>query len=384
MINKNKYREFLLNRMERETPVLAEAGGLALSTPATPIRPLHPIRRWLVPTLAGILGVNVAFFGIAGIDEWIHTPKKWVMSLEERNYVAGRVYNTIVKDDESIPMANETAYPRFTQSSTAFQFFYITIVDSYYIQTIYDTDLHPFFDESIRCKTVNTVVTLLKFHQGFVNGEEQEKEWMMIMLNFEGKTVGFLGGPLGEANNSITSIDDYAALGGLPNTAVRFFSGYFLSQGSTVTEDGVDGIINIDISGTAATRYQIDGQYLRKDSEKGFYTEPFVCAIDNTTYKRIGKEETIDLINSSTVERRKGQAVILDIDKSYWILRVNSTALPTLKTIRFNKLQSKAGISDYDLNGILAVGDTITFDYYVRYEHYEPVDLFSETIYVDK
>jgi hypothetical protein len=386
MINKNSYRDYLLAKMERQTPVLEKVGTIPLVTPVSaPAKPLHPARKWVIGSLCAILSAFLVAFGASEAVAYLNqakTPK--AMSIEERNYMASRIYNTIVKDDESIPMADLTPYESSSDVGwNIFPFQYLVVVDSYYIQTSYDTNLTPFFDDSIRGKPVNTALALLKFVCGVKNGEVYSRIGAMIMLNFEGKTIGFLSGLTGDWDGTLTTIDEVAEKTTGHDT-MSFSSNYFLTAGGTANEDGQAGIVSLDVSGKHETGYSIAGAYSRIDERGYFYEEPFNCSIDNNTYKKMGKEETIDLINKSLVEKKQAQAVILAIDKNKWALSVTSEELPSLKTVRFLKLETNKTTYDYDPDGILAIGDTIGFDYYVRYENYQPVDILSTTIRINK
>lgn len=381
MINSNKYREYLIGKMERQTPVYEKIGSIPLSTPATPkIKPLHPVRRWLVPTVSSILGVAIAFCSFVGIDVWIHRPvQQRIMTMEERNYMACKVYNSVVKDEESIPMAT---YPSDVNSvnvdNGGYIFSSLDVLDSFFIYTSYDTDFAPFFtDLDFKGSPIETVFAIIDLKTLFNDGTENHLYTSMMILHHNETTIGLLA-------CNIPPWDDFT----LKNKAtfddissVTYGTHIFLTANSIVDIDGwQQDTYAVTIKGKHQTGFSISiDLYTVQHTRK-----TFDCSIDNSSYKAMGKEETIDLIKASTVEKKTGNAIIADIDKNKWILSVTSAELPSLKTIRFVKLQTNTTTYDYDLKGILSKGDTIAFDYYVRYANYEPTDLVCYTIRINK
>lgn len=367
--------------MERQTPVYEKTGSIPLSTPATPkIKPLHPVRRWLVPTVSSILGVAIAFCSFVGIDVWIHRPvQQRIMTMEERNYMACKVYNSVVKDEESIPMAT---YPSDVNSvnvdNGGYIFSSLDVLDSFFIYTSYDTDFAPFFtDLDFKGSPIETVFAIIDLKTLFNDGTESHLYTSMMILHHDETTIGLLAcntPPWGDPSlKNKATFDDISS--------VIYGTHIFLTANSIVDIDGwQQDAYGISIVGKHQTGFSISidldtVQHTRKT---------FDCSIDNSSYKAMGKEETIDLIKASTVEKKTGNAIIADIDKNKWILSVTSAELPSLKTIRFVKLQTNTTTYDYDLKGILSKGDTIAFDYYVRYANYEPTDLVCYTIRINK
>jgi hypothetical protein len=382
MINKNKYREYLIGKMERQTPVFDKIDSIALTTPATPkIKPLHPVRRWLVPTVSSILGVAIAFFSILGINIWVHTPaKQHIMTVEERNYMACRVYNSVVKNEENIPMA---AYSWGANSpyrnDGGYSFSTLTVQDSFFIYTSFDTDFSPFVNEpDFKGSRIETVFAILDLKALYTDGREGHLYTGMMILHHNETTVGFLSCDI-PLWRDVSIEKDKATFDDV--SSATYASTMFLTPNEVVDEGGgIEDAYTVTIEGKHKTGFSISTDFITKKGE----ISPLTCSIDNSSYKAMGKEETINLIQASTVEKKTGNAIILDIDKSKWVLTVTSSELPSLKTIAFVKLQTNTTIYDYDLTGILSKGDTIAFDYYVRYANYQPTNLVCYTIRINK
>ena len=100
MINKKSYRQYLEQRMDRLTPVLA--GYENVSAPLA----FKKNRHGLLFSLIGAGAALVLAIAIIVPISLNSTNKNQVMSLEERDYMSARVYNAAIKNDDTIPYSD--------------------------------------------------------------------------------------------------------------------------------------------------------------------------------------------------------------------------------------------------------------------------------------
>jgi hypothetical protein len=382
MINKKSYRQYLEQRMDRLTPVLA--GYETVSATSAPKKN----KRGLLFSLIGAGAALVLAIAIIVPINLASSKKGQVMSLEERDYMSARVYNAAIKNDDTIPYVDYPWESNYLRNDGQLYYDQLTVVDSYYIQTSYQENLADYFGKEIIGQKMDTVVALLDLssRQASTSEKMNHMRVSLIVLHYGNTLHGFIGGTYYFGTDTKTCTDRNSSKPILADEhwpcslsyddEIEFSSAYFLSPHHLASDDGHDNMVNIVISGNTKKNFTIKTFYVNmtkpnEDIESTIYPE---------SYKQMGKEETINLIEQVTVTKQEGHATISSIDKNHWILSVASQELPSLKTLRFLKLIANGVSYDYDPQGLLKEGSVVAYDYYERYANYAPTDLLSTEI----
>ena len=301
MINKKSYRQYLEQRMDRLTPVLA--GYENVSAPLA----FKKNRHGLLFSLIGAGAALVLAIAIIVPISLNSTNKNQVMSLEERDYMSARVYNAAIKNDDTIPYSDYPWESNAFRADGSFFFDTLTLLDSYYIQTSYQTSLGQFFSNEIVGQKIDTVVALvdIAYRKTTTNNNLTHCRTYLIVLHYGDQIHGFLSGILYFEEDSSRSIPDNPYVTWPSQTdeldSIYLSSAYFLSPHHLASGDGHDNMVNIVISENTKKNFTIKTFYVNmtkpnEDIESTIYPE---------SYKQMGKEETINLIEQVTVKNKK-------------------------------------------------------------------------------
>ena len=157
MINKKSYRQYLEQRMDRLTPVLENYENVTVFN-TIPQKNNH--RGLLFSLIGAVVALAIASAILIPLS-LPATKKNWVMSLEERDYMAAKVYNAAVKNDDSIAYSDYGWESNKFRDDSGFYYETLTVVDSYYIQASFQSSLAGFFDDSIIGEKIDMVVALI-------------------------------------------------------------------------------------------------------------------------------------------------------------------------------------------------------------------------------
>jgi hypothetical protein len=374
MINKESYRQFLLSKMERKTPVLEAIGANKVTTPiARESHPRHAWKRWLISALSVVAGASLALgiVELVAFHPWSQTETP-TMNVAQRQYLAAKVYQKIVASDESIQYGDvpDSATSIDDTFKTVVSFSSMTVRDSFFIRTSFDSSLEPYFDDSFANTPVDTVFALLNFT--FANADKLTNEInaiIMVIFCHNGVVNGFLG----PGNTTERTPRHLSAF-----TEMSVSSSCFLS-GNSYVYDKTDPLL-----------YNI---FFKKD-DKGLYSisahsgclvksgkTDISCSIDNSAYKPLATNVTMDLVDQSNKAKKiSGVATIQSIDPKTGVLSVSCDAIPSLETVTYTQLIAGGETWNGDPQGILKSGSKISFSYYQRYEGYLPKNLTVGTI----
>lgn len=379
MINKESYRQYLIGRMERKTPVLERIASNEVTTPIqSETKPLQRRRKWLIPAISAFSVLAIALGVTAfALTHPTTNPENWIMSLEERQYLAARVYDETVGKDESIQYAAlPDGWPKRGHYSTTPQtntiwFTKLEVRDSFYIKTTFESDFAPFFGEGFANAPIDTVVALL--HYEYPGSTKEEKKSSVIIMTIfcqNGTANGFVG---------TGQTEEYPPMSLSPFTWFGVSSNLFLTANSIV-EDNTDQSINYQVlfKKEKETVYSISAR-----SGWVSYKEPvkdIPCSVDNSAYKPLAKDVTLDLVNGSAYsEKVYGSATVEKVNDD-GSLSVSSLSLPTLKTLHYTHLSYEGESTIGDSRGLLKEGSKLSFFFYSRSVNYAPVDLTVGTI----
>jgi len=286
----------------------------------------------------------------------------------ETSEISEAVYNEAVKSSETIEMSRGFNDPGLTGK---IYFSSIEIWDSFFFKATFDSDLEPFFGEGFAGSEVNVVVAYLCFRGGNLPSSGSGHNFCedMIILEHDGAVQGFLN-PEGIERDSKPSYSG--------TVDVRFSTHMFLTKDAIVAHyDDGDVIYSFDVAKSAE-----DGISLACSSEVAgeWVASDVACSAVSGSYAQLAQGAVVDLVDDSEVEEKTVTATIAAVAED-GSLSVTSEDAPTLKTVTYLGVAYADGRVG-DLSAALKPGAGISVSYYQRYASYEPVNVFSNIIYI--
>jgi hypothetical protein len=390
MFNKKAYREYLLKRMERQTPVLETLAGIKLPAPKPIAKTTLKKPRWFYAVLSSFLaflvlgslaGGLISHFAkqstakIGPIDTW----EGWAAKEDETSY---SIYNAVAHGQTKIFSENDTSILKNApELSSDYPYSSVEILDACSLQLVFKENLEPYFDPSFKGEKVDVLLTLLKFYlpkkENSIFNMTQIRV-PMIILRYHNLLAGFLSGGEQFLTDGISaSSSPWERLEQC--TEIEFISDYFFSTTRIVD----NYVVGEDCFSISFSSLKADCVCSLAFHSKGTKSVSDVSVVLGS-YKKIQQEGEIEPLEEITPSKQTGWAKITALSEKEARIAVTSEELPSLQEIAYCYTFDGQKFYPFNTAKLLHIGQKILFEYYPRYPSYAPKKLFSIALFAKK